>query len=156
LVDNWLITSFLEPRAAIAAWDTESGRYTLLASLQSVHSLAVNLARILRVPPDRVRCGTGDVGGGFGSKIQPYPEYAALAWASRRLGRPLTWVASRTEGFLTDAQSRDHLLAGELGLDGDGRIVALRLHSTQNMGAYVATGMPISIILNMERMVSSV
>src|SRR5262249_61953691 len=101
-------------------------------------------------------CVTGDVGGGFGSKIQPYPEYAALAWASRRLGRPLTWVASRTEGFLTDAQSRDHLLAGELGLDGDGRIVALRLHSTQNMGAYVATGMPISIILNMERMVSSV
>src|SRR5262249_31165616 len=68
LVDNWLITSFLEPRAAIAAWDTESGRYTLLASLQSVHSLAVNLARILRVPPDRVRCVTGDVGGGFGSK----------------------------------------------------------------------------------------
>ena len=97
---------------------------------------------------------TGDVGGGFGSKIQPYPEYVALAWAARRLRRPVKWVSSRTEGFLTDAQSRDHVLTAELALDAAGRFTALRVHSTQNLGAYVATGMPISIILNMERMVS--
>jgi carbon-monoxide dehydrogenase large subunit len=156
LVDNRLVTCFLEPRAALAEWDAAAGRYTLHASLQSVHALAVNLARILRVPAERVRCVTADVGGGFGSKIQPYPEYAALAWAARRLGRPLKWVSTRTEGFLTDAQSRDHALAGELALDAAGRITALRVHSTQNLGAYVATGMPISIILNMERMVSGV
>jgi aerobic carbon-monoxide dehydrogenase large subunit len=156
LVDNRLLTCFMEPRAALADWDAAAGRYTLHASLQSVHALAVNLARILRVPADRVRCVTADVGGGFGSKIQPYPEYAALAWAARRLGRPLKWVSTRTEGFLTDAQSRDHALAGELALDAAGRITALRVHSTQNLGAYVATGMPISIILNMERMVSGV
>jgi carbon-monoxide dehydrogenase large subunit len=154
LLDNRLVTCFLEPRAALAEWDAAAERYTLHASLQSVHALAVNLARILRVAPDRVRCVTGDVGGGFGSKIQPYPEYAALAWAARRVGRPLKWTSSRTEGFLSDAQSRDHVLAGELALDASGHVTALRVHSTQNLGAYVATGMPISIILNMERMVS--
>jgi carbon-monoxide dehydrogenase large subunit len=155
LVDNRLVTCFIEPRAALAEWDERGGRYTFHGSLQSVHALALNLARILRVPAERVRCVTGDVGGGFGSKIQPYPEYAALAWAARRLGRPVKWTSSRTEGFLADAQSRDHALGGELALGPDGRITALRVHSTQNLGAYVATGMPISIILNMERMISS-
>ena len=156
LVDNRLITCFMEPRAAFAAWDAATGRYTIHASLQSVHQLAANLARILGVARDRVRCITGDVGGGFGSKIQPYPEYVALAWAARRLGRPVKWASSRSEGFVTDAQSRDHRLTGELALDEDGRITGLRVHSIQNLGAYVATGMPMSIILNMERMVSGV
>src|SRR2546422_4822136 len=154
LLDNRLVTCFMEPRAALAAWDAGSGRYTVVASLQSVPQLAANLARILGVARDRVRCITGDVGGGFGSKIQPSPEYVALAWAARRVGRPLKWVSSRSEGFVTDAQSRDHRLAGEMALDESGRITALRVHSTQNLGAYVATGMPISIILNMERMIS--
>ena len=154
LLDNRLVTCFMEPRAAVAEWDPTAGRYTLHASLQSVHALATNLARILGVPADRVRCVSADVGGGFGSKIQPYPEYVALAWAARRLGRAIKWVSSRTEGFLTDAQSRDHVLTGELALDGAGRITALRVHSTQNLGAYIATGMPMSMIFNMERMIS--
>jgi carbon-monoxide dehydrogenase large subunit len=154
LVDNRLVTCFMEPRAALAEWDAAAGRYTLHASLQSVHALATNLARILGAPADRVRCVSADVGGGFGSKIQPYPEYVALAWAARRLGRAIKWVSSRTEGFLTDAQSRDHVLTGELALDVAGRVTALRVHSTQNLGAYVATGMPMSMIFNMERMIS--
>ena len=154
LLDNRLVTCFLEPRAALAEWDVAAERSTLHASLQSVHAMALNLARILRVPTARVRCVTADVGGGFGSKIQPYPEYAALTWAARHLRRPVKWVSSRAEGFLTDAQSRDHVLTGELALDATGHFTALRVHSTQNLGAYVATGMPISIILNMERMVS--
>jgi aerobic carbon-monoxide dehydrogenase large subunit len=156
VVDNRLVTCFLEPRAVLVRWDEAHGRYTVHASLQSAHQLAANLARILGVPRERVRCITADVGGGFGSKIQPYPEYAAVAWTARRLGRPVKWVSSRSEGFVTDAQSRDHLLTGELALDAAGRIIALRARSTQNLGAYVATGMPISIILNMERMISSV
>jgi aerobic carbon-monoxide dehydrogenase large subunit len=154
VVDNRLVTCFLEPRAALAAWDVAAGRYVLHASLQSVHALAANLARILGVPTERVRCITGDVGGGFGSKIQPYPEYAALAWAARRSGRPLKWVSSRSEGFVSDAQSRDHVLAGELALDGDGRIVALRVHSISNVGAYVAPCIPVSTLTNMERMIT--
>src|SRR5207245_2107894 len=100
--------------------------------------LAANLARVLGVAPERVRCVTGDVGGGFGSKIQVYPEYVALAWAARRLGHPVKWVSSRSEGFVSDVQSRDHLLRGELALDSTGRISALRVHSTSSLGAYVA------------------
>jgi carbon-monoxide dehydrogenase large subunit len=154
VIDNRLVTCFLEPRAALAAWDGASGRYVLHASLQSVHALAANLARILGVPAERVRCVTGDVGGGFGSKIQPYPEYAALAWAARHTGRPLKWVSSRAEGFVSDAQSRDHVLTGELALDASGRVTALRVHSISNVGAYVAPCIPVSTLTNMERMIS--
>ncbi len=154
LVDNRLVTCFMEPRAALAEWDAGAGRYVLHASLQSAHQLAANLARILGVATERVRCVTGDVGGGFGSKIHVYPEYVALAWAARRMGRPLKWVSSRSEGFVTDAQSRDHVLAGELALDAMGRVTALRVHSTSNVGAYVVPSIPISTLTNMERMIS--
>jgi carbon-monoxide dehydrogenase large subunit len=154
LVDNRLITCFLEPRAALAEWDAAAGRYTLHASLQSVHQLATNLARVLGVATERVRCVTGDVGGGFGSKIQVYPEYAALAWAARRLGRPVKWVSGRSEGFASDVQSRDHVLEGELALDAAGRVTALRVRSTSNLGAYVAPCTPVSTLSNMERMIS--
>src|SRR5439155_1340812 len=99
LVDNRLVTCFLEPRAAVAEWHAATGRYRLHAGLQSVHQLATNLARVLGVRTEQVHCLTEDVGGGFGSKIQLYPEYVALAWAARRLGRPLKWVSSRSEGF---------------------------------------------------------
>src|SRR6266850_2825691 len=154
LVDNRLITCFLEPRAALAEWDAGAGRYVLYAGLQSVHQLAANLARILGVTAERVRCVTADVGGGFGSKIQVYPEYVALAWAARRLGRPVKWASTRSEGFVSDVQSRDHLLRGELALDAAGRVTALRVHSTPNLGAYVAPSIPISTLSNMERMIS--
>ena len=155
LVDNRLVTCFLEPRAAVAEWHAATGRYRLHAGLQSVHQLATNLARVLGMRAEQVHCVTRDVGGGFGSKIQLYPEYVALAWAARRLGRPLKWVSSRSEGFVSDVQSRDHVLDGELALDATGRIVALRVHSTSNLGAYVAPTIPISTLSNMERMISS-
>jgi len=154
LVDNRLVTCFMEPRAALAEWDAGAGRYTLHAGLQSVHQLAMNLARVLGVAAEHVRCVTGDVGGGFGSKIQVYPEYVALAWAARQVGRPVKWVSSRSEGFVSDVQSRDHALTGELALDATGRITALRVRSTSNLGAYVAPSIPISTLSNMERMIS--
>src|SRR5213593_802684 len=154
LVDNRLVTCFIEPRAALAEWDAGTGRYTLHAGLQSVHQLAMNLARVLGVAAEHVRCVTGDVGGGFGSKIQLYAEYVALAWAARRVGRPVKWVSSRSEGFVSDAQSRDHVLVGELGLAATGHVTALRVRSTSNLGAYVAPTIPISTLSNMERMVS--
>src|SRR5213594_1382203 len=154
LVDNRLVTCFMESRAALAEWDAGAGRYTLHAGLQSVHQLAANLARVLGVAAEHVRCVTGDVGGGFGSKIQVYPEYVALAWAARRVGSPEKWVSSRSEGFVSDVQSRDHALTGELALDATGRITALRVRSTSNLGAYVAPSIPISTLSNMERMIS--
>src|SRR5215470_9191066 len=155
LVDNRLVTCFMEPRAALAVYDAGAGRFTMYAGLQSVHQLAANLARVLGVAVERVRCVSADVGGGFGSKIQVYPEYVALAWAARRLGRPVKWASTRSEGFVSDVQSRDHLLRGELALDADGRVTALRVHSTPNLGAYVAPSIPISTLSNMERMISA-
>jgi carbon-monoxide dehydrogenase large subunit len=155
LVDNRLITCFMETRAALAEWDAAAGRFILHAGLQSVHQLATNLARVLGAAPEQVRCVTGDVGGGFGSKIQVYPEYVVVAWAARRLGRAVKWVSSRSEGFVSDAQSRDHVLQGELALDATGRVTALRVRSTTNLGAYVAPCIPVSTLSNMERMISS-
>jgi carbon-monoxide dehydrogenase large subunit len=154
VIDNRLITCFMEPRAALAQYDPAARRFTLHASLQSVHQLAANLARVLGVPAGSVRCVTGDVGGGFGSKIHVYPEYVALAWSARRLGRAVKWVSTRSEGFVTDAQSRDQVLEGELALDAEGRCTALRVRSTTNLGAYVAPCIPVSTLSNMERMIS--
>ena len=160
VVHNRLITCFMEPRAAVADWNPHwsggRGRFTLFGSLQSVHQQASNLARMLGVDLDRMRCVTDDVGGGFGTKIQPYGEYAVIAWAARALGRPVKWTSTRSEGFVSDAQSRDQLADAELALSADGRIVALRMHSVANLGAYVAPGIPISTTGNMQRMISGV
>ncbi len=155
LIDNRLITCFMEPRSALATWDPAAQRYTLFAGLHSIHQHAGNLARVFGVPLDRIRCVTDDVGGGFGSRNQMYPEYIAIAWAARRLGRPIKWTSTRSEAFLTDSQSRDHVLDGELALDAGGRITALRVHSTTNLGAQFAPTIPYSTVSNMERMISS-
>jgi hypothetical protein len=80
---------------------------------------------------------TGDVGGGFGSKIHTYPEYVALAWAARRVGRPAKWVASRSEGFVSDAQSRDHVLVGEPRLSLDS---VWNIGHSQGMSGVVSCG----------------
>ncbi len=156
LVDNRLVTCFLEPRAALAEWDTRAARLTLHAGLQSVHALAENLARILGMPIDQVRCVSGDVGGGFGSKIQAYPEYAVIAWAARSLNRPVRWTSTRSEGFVSDAQSRDHQIEGEIALDATGRILGVRAHSVTDVGAYLAPCIPFSTVFNMQRIISSV
>src|SRR2546428_4218106 len=109
LVDNRLVTCFMEPRAALAEWDDGAGRYTLHAGLQSVHQLAANLARVLGVRTEQVRCVTGDVGGGFGSEIQPHPEHLALALAAPPLGRPPKRGAGRSEGLGRAGQAPEHL-----------------------------------------------
>ena len=115
--------SALEPRAAIGQWDEAAGRYTLVAGTQGVAVVSKILARsVFRVEPSAVRVITHDVGGGFGMKVQPYAEYAALLHAARTCGRPVRWCASRLESFLTDTHGRDGLLHGELALDSDGRL----------------------------------
>jgi carbon-monoxide dehydrogenase large subunit len=140
--DNRLVTCFLEPRAALAEWDAARGRYTLHGSLQSVHAMALNLARILRVPADRVRCVTADVGGGFGSKIYHYAEEALVTWAAAKVGKPLKWTADRSESFISDAQGRDHATHAELALDKDGKFLALKVSTVANLGGYLSTFAP--------------
>lgn len=139
--NNRLAVCAMEPRAAIASYDPESDKYTLRAGSQGVMGMRDTLAgAILRVEKERVRVLSGDVGGGFGMKTQPYPEYAAILVAAKDLGRPVRWTATRGESFLSDNQARDGVIHGELALDAYGRFLGLRASVLANMGAYLANG----------------
>ncbi|CAL8975743.1 Carbon monoxide dehydrogenase large chain [Rhodoplanes serenus] len=136
-VNQRIMVASLEPRGATAAYDAESGTYLVRACSQGAGPLRDHLARILGVDRARVRVITEDVGGAFGMKSGPYPEYPALMVAARLTGRPVHWMSTRSEAFLTDAHARDSILDGELAVDRDGRFLALRLRTLVNLGAYV-------------------
>ncbi|WP_366556493.1 xanthine dehydrogenase family protein molybdopterin-binding subunit [Aquibaculum sediminis] len=140
LEDTRVAPSAMEPRAAIGEWDPEQQRFTLTAGTQGVALVRKMFAEhVFNVPLDRIRVRTYDVGGGFGMKVQPYAEYAAVMFAARCLGRPVKWTATRVESFLTDTHGRDGVLDGALALDAQGRFLALRMHNTAGIGAYVST-----------------
>jgi carbon-monoxide dehydrogenase large subunit len=157
LLDTRLAPAAMEPRAAIGAWDAKSGRYTLVASTQGVAVVRRLLAEgVFRISPDKLRVLTYDVGGGFGMKVQPYAEYAALLYAARRLDRPVKWRASRLESFLTDTAGRDGVLEGELALDAAGKFLALRVRTFVGIGAYTSTFSAIFATNNTKNCLSSV
>lgn len=133
----------MEPRTAIGLYDPADGRYTLYASTQAPHTIRTELAAYaLCIPANRLRLVSRDVGGGFGMKGSPYPEYAMVLWASRRLARPVRWTATRSESFVSDFHGRDNVATVELALDADGHFLALRLRSLGNLGAYLAFNTP--------------
>src|SRR5262249_6928897 len=109
----------LEPRAAVASHDRATGRTTLYAGSGGVVRQKHELAGVLDVPMDRIRVVSGDVGGNFGTRNAFYPEFALVAWASRRIGRPVKWTCERQEAFLSDYQGRDLFVEAELALDAD-------------------------------------
>jgi carbon-monoxide dehydrogenase large subunit len=157
LLDTRVAPSALEPRAAIASWDSRSGRYTLITGTQGVFIVRKLLAEgVFKVPQEMIRVVTHDVGGGFGMKVQPYPEYAALLFAAKRLGRPVRWCASRLESFLADTHGRDGILEGEMALDAAGRILALRVATRVGIGAYASTYAAIIATNNTKNCLSSV
>ncbi|MCS6890423.1 MAG: xanthine dehydrogenase family protein molybdopterin-binding subunit [Rhodovarius sp.] len=126
----------LEPRTATAFYDARTGSYTLRCGTQGAAGMRQQLAATLRIPPEQLRILSEDVGGGFGTKASAYPEYAALLVASRLLDRPLHWVSTRSEAFLTDNQGRDSDWTAELALDREGRFLGLRIEGIGNLGAY--------------------
>lgn len=139
--NNRLAVCAIEPRAAIASFDPEADKFTLRAGSQGVIGMRDTLANaIFRIDRERLRVLSGDVGGGFGMKTQPYPEYAAILVAAKDLGRPVRWTATRGESFLSDNQARDGIIHGELALDAEGRFLGLRASVLANMGAYLANG----------------
>ena len=118
----------MEPRGCIADYDPGTRRYTLYTSTQNVHGVRQTLAhQILHIPENRIRVIARDVGGGFGMKGQTYPEEAVLVWASRRVGRPVKWIPSRTEAMLGDNQARDQTVDAELALDADWQVPGIAL-----------------------------
>ena len=99
---------------------------------------------VLGIPDTRLRVVARDVGGGFGMKGAVYPEDALCLLAARHVGRPVKWIADRSESFLSDAHGRDQICRGEMAFDDDGRIIAFRVESTYNMGAYLMPAGPVT------------
>jgi carbon-monoxide dehydrogenase large subunit len=143
LVNNRVIVHSMEPRGAIAAFDAYDGRYTLHVSSQGSHWIQRWLVEdVLRIPRDRLRVVTNDVGGGFGMKAVNYPEYGALLWAAKKAGRPIKWISERGEAFLSDTHGRDHVSVAEMALDRDGHFLGLRVKTIANMGGTLSNYAP--------------
>ena len=132
-----IVTNPMEPRGVVADWSKRTGRYTLYGSSQNIHVMRTCVADMLGVTEESVRFIAPDVGGGFGSKNFCYTEYGLIAWISKKLRRPVKWIASRSEGFLSDHQGRDHQSEVQLALGKDGKFLALKVTSYANLGAYL-------------------
>lgn len=138
LRSNRIVVNPLEPRAATAEFDADSGRYTLHLGCQGVFAMRRLLATVLNVEVGQVRVLTGNVGGSFGMKASCYPEYVCMLHAARLLGRPVKWTDERTDSFLSDSHGRDHDMLAELALDAEGNFLATRLTGIGNLGAYLS------------------
>src|SRR5262249_42674695 len=139
LINNRLIGPAIEPRAVVAITDATNSKLTLYSATQVPHHIRRYVSEQLGIAEASVRVVAPDVGGGFGYKGKHHPEEIIVAWAARRLGQPIKWVASRSESFIADNQGRDHLTHAELALDQRGTFLALRVETFANLGAYIST-----------------
>lgn len=143
VVNNRVIVASMEARAAVAEYDSASERWTLYTNTQGGWTVKSMLAQaVFKVPEDRFRVVTPDVGGGFGMKLFTYAEHALTCYAARRLGRPVRWISERSEAFLSDTHGRDNICQGEIALDKDGNFLAMRTRNIANMGAYLSNFAP--------------
>jgi aerobic carbon-monoxide dehydrogenase large subunit len=140
LINNRLVPNAIEPRAAIAEYDPGLESLTLWNTTQNPHVARLVISAFVGMAPEhRLRVIAPDVGGGFGSKIFIYPEEVVCLWAARRVGRPVKWLSGRSEAFLVDAHGRDHVTQAEMAMDGEGKILGLRVKTIANLGAYMST-----------------
>lgn len=137
LVTPRLAPVSLEPRACVADYDAAEDRYTLYTSSQDPHGYRSMIARaVLKIAESRLRVVSPDVGGGFGLKSFMHPEDALVLWASKRVGRPVKWVGTRSEAMLTDTQGRGQDVDVEIAATKDGKVQAVRATAWQSLGAY--------------------
>jgi carbon-monoxide dehydrogenase large subunit len=140
--NNRVSANSLEPRASNGQYDPGTGTFTLYTTSQDPHSVRHSLAeQIFHLPETSFRVISPDVGGGFGMKSNIYPDDVLVLWASRRCGRPVKWTATRSEALLLDTQAREQVVTGELALDENGKILALRSSAVQAIGAYYTAAM---------------
>src|SRR6476646_3286246 len=148
LYNNRISANSIEPRAAIGDFSNDS--FTLDTSSQNPHGARSVLAgAIFRIPETRLRVISPDVGGGFGMKGDIYPEDGLVLWASRKLGRPVKWVATRTESLLGDNHGRDQLITAEMALDESGKILAVRAQALHAVGAYVTNAGVVPVLCSL-------
>ena len=140
LVNNRLIPNAMEPRAAIGDYNAGEEAFTLYTTSQNPHVARLVLSAFIGIAPEhKLRVIAPDVGGGFGSKIFIYAEETVCVWAAKKVGRPVKWVADRTEEFLSIAHGRDHATHAEMAIDENGKILGLRVKTRANLGAYLST-----------------
>ena len=140
---NRVTANSMEPRGCLAYYDPADERYTIRCTVQSVHQIRAALAgQIFRLPHHQVRVTCDNMGGGFGMKGGCYPEYGLSLWASEVTGRPVRWTADRSEGLLSDEQARGSTVEAELGLDDNGKFLALRTSWISSIGAYYSSDRP--------------
>ena len=139
LRNNRLVPNAMEPRAAIGDYNPSTEEITLYTTSQNPHLSRLIISAFNGVAPEhKLRVVAPDVGGGFGSKIYPYAEDVVMAWAAKKVERPVKWVAQRTESFLSDCHGRDHITHAELAVKSDGKVVGLKVETIANIGAYAS------------------
>jgi carbon-monoxide dehydrogenase large subunit len=139
VVNQRVVANPLEPRALATQYDAAGNRYTLWCPTQNVHNVRGQLATALKLKEEQLHILCTDMGGGFGARGYAYPEHAALLWAAKKLGRPLRWLADRSENFLAEVHGRDNITVAELALDAEHRFTALRIRTLANIGAYISS-----------------
>jgi carbon-monoxide dehydrogenase large subunit len=138
LENTRLTASSIEPRGCLGEYDSAADAYTLHTSTQNPHGARQELGHVLGIAESRLRVIGPDVGGGFGMKADAYPEDALVLWGSRKVGRPVRWIATRSEALASDTCGRDQVVDGELAFDDTGRILGIRATAMQNIGAWIA------------------
>jgi carbon-monoxide dehydrogenase large subunit len=143
LVNNRVVVNSMEPRGAVGEYDPGDETYTLWSSTQGSHFVRNLLAGpVFKIPENRIRVVTRDVGGGFGMKLFLYPEHVLVLWAARKAGSPVKWIPDRSDAFMTDTQGRDNVTRLELALDEGLRFLGLQVTLIANMGAYLSNFAP--------------
>ena len=137
LVNQRLVVASLEPRTATASYDAGQKQFTLRCGTQGVAAVRGQVAGAMGIKPEQLRILTDDLGGAFGMKGWCYPEYVPMLHAARALGKPIHWVSTRSEAFVSDNQGRDSFWSAELALNKRGRFLGLRVDCLGNVGAYI-------------------
>jgi len=143
LVNQRVVANYLDTRGVVAEYDTEQDRLTLTLSSQGPHAIRDVLLQILKIPAEKLRVMTPDVGGGFGTKLFPYREHALAAVTAKQLRTTVTWIADRSDHFIGDTQGRDNVTTARLALDEKQRFLALDVDLVANMGAYLSQFAPL-------------
>ncbi|MEZ4593643.1 MAG: xanthine dehydrogenase family protein molybdopterin-binding subunit [Chloroflexota bacterium] len=144
LINQRLIATAMEPRAAVAQWNDFTEEMTLWTTSQNPNLTRVVISAFtLQIPEHKLRLISPDVGGGFGSKIPHYPEEILVPWAARKLDRPVKWVSTRSEAAVSDTQGRDHITKARLAFNNDGTVTGLDVNTWADNGAYLSLVAPL-------------